>query len=209
MRDITERERAENEVRLARDYLENIFKASPDSIMVVDPDGYILMANDSVYSVYGYRPEEIVGQHVSLLSVQEETAVQKTFCMMEELYEKGFVKNFASQRRKKDGSIIETEVSIVLLKNPDGRFSAISSSRDITDRKRSEEQLRLARDYLENIFRASPDAILVTDADGNIVMANDSVRDVYGYGPEEIIGQHGSIFTPHNEKAHGKDNGRF
>ncbi len=67
--------------------------------------------------------------------------------------------------------------------------------------------LRQSHDYLENIFKASPDAITVADADGYIVMANESVHDVYGYQPEEIIGQHGSIFAPDDEKELQKING--
>ena len=43
---------------------------------------------------------------------------------------------------------------------------------------------------LKNLFTASPDAIIVSDGEGCISMANESVRDVYGYAPEELIGQH-------------------
>ncbi len=50
--------------------------------------------------------------------------------------------------------------------------------------------------FLENIFRASPDAIIVTDDAGNIIMANESLYNVYGYHPEEIIGQHVSVLAP-------------
>ena len=62
---------------------------------------------------------------------------------MEQLYADNIVRSFASQRLCKDGRIIQVESSSVLLKNPDGTVAgAISSSRDITDRKRLEEQLR-------------------------------------------------------------------
>ncbi len=63
--------------------------------------------------------------------------------VFEELDEKGFVRNFEPERKLKDGSIIWTEASYVLLKNPDGSIAgSVSSNRDITDRKRLEEQLR-------------------------------------------------------------------
>ena len=61
-------------------------------------------------------------------------------------------------RKRKDGRIIQTRSSVVLLKNPDGSTAgSISSSRDVTDRIQLEERLRQSRDYLENIFRASPE----------------------------------------------------
>ncbi|MBN2107193.1 MAG: PAS domain S-box protein, partial [Deltaproteobacteria bacterium] len=183
-------------------FLENIFRASPDAITVADDAGNIVMANESLYSVYGYHPEEVIGQHVSLFAPDDERAVQRSMGMIERLYEEGLIRDFVSKRKRKDGSIIEIEASHVLLKNPDGSVAgSISSTRDITDRIRFEEMLRQSHDYLETIFRASPDAITVADADGYIVMANESVRDVYGYEPDEIIGQHGSLFAPDEEKG--------
>ena len=141
--DITERKRAENEVRQARDYLENIFRTTPDVILVTDPEGNIVMANESVYDVYGYSPEEIIGQHAAILTPAEENALKTNVNLMEQLFEKGIVRGFMAERQRKDGRVIQVESSIVLLKHPDGTPSgAISSSRDITDRKHLEEQLR-------------------------------------------------------------------
>ena len=141
--DITERKKAEDEVRQARDYLTNIFRASPDAIIVTDPDGTIIMANESVYSSYGYQPDELIGQHAALLTPHNDKAMQTSFDLMEQLYANNIVRSFASQRQRKDGRIIQVESSSVLLKNPDGTVAgAISSSRDVTDRIRLEEQLR-------------------------------------------------------------------
>ncbi len=124
------------EMRQARDYLETFFKASPDAIFVTDAGGYIVRANESVYDVYGYRPEEIIGQHAAVLTPDNEKAWQESVALMEELFEKGLVRNWVASRLRKDGRIIQVETSIVLLKNPDGTPAwAISSSRDITDRK--------------------------------------------------------------------------
>jgi|GEM_PF-559420 len=141
--DITERKLAENDVRQARDFLENVFKVSPDAIIVTDDYGNIIMANESVESVYGYRPEELIGQHVSIFAPDDETTLQKTMAMLEELYEKGFVRNFAAERRHKDVRTIQVESSVVQMKNADGTpLGGIVSSRDVTGRRRMEEQLR-------------------------------------------------------------------
>jgi PAS domain S-box-containing protein len=143
VRDITARKRSENEIRQARDYFETILKTSPDAIFVANDDGYIVMANESVVDVYGYQPEELIGQHVSVLATDDEQAVQKSMSMIEELYENGIVRNFLGERKRKDGTIIEIESSHALLKRPDGSVAGtVSSTRDITDRKRFEEQQR-------------------------------------------------------------------
>ena len=199
LRDITERKRAEEEIRRARDSLATMFKTSPDAIIVVDALGYITAANDSVYDVYGYSPEELIGQHVSMMPDDEES-MRQNIALVEQVFEQGIVRGFETTRKHKDGHSIQVETSVALLRNPDGTpAGGISSTRDITERKRLEDQLQRSRDYLEKIFMASPDAIVVADDQGYIMMVNDSVHDVYGYSPEELIGQHGSIFTPRDE----------
>ena len=131
------------EIRQARDFLETLFRASPDAIFVTDDNGYVVMANDSVYDVYGYRPDELIGQHAAILTPENEKAWQASIALMEEVFEKGLVRNFVTDRQRKDGRIIQVETSVALQNNPDGTPAwGISSSRDISDRKRLEEQLR-------------------------------------------------------------------
>jgi PAS domain S-box-containing protein len=142
-RDITEHKHAEQEIRQSRDYLEYLFKASPDAIIVTDTEGYIRLANESVYGIYGYHPGEIIGQHAAILTPENETALQKSVELLAELFEKGFVNSFPTERINKNGEWIQIESSAVLLKNPDGTASGvISASRNITNKKRLEEQLR-------------------------------------------------------------------
>jgi PAS domain S-box-containing protein len=141
--DITERKKAEDEVRQARDYLTNLFKASPDAIIVTDPEGIITMANESVQAIYGYAPEELIGQHSALLFPRTEESIKKNSDTIKKLHATDRVQILEAQRLRKDGSVILVESSIVMLKNPDGTVAAaISSSRDVTDRKKLEEQLR-------------------------------------------------------------------
>jgi PAS domain S-box-containing protein len=110
---------------------------------VTDDYGYILMANESVYNVYGYRPEELIGQHISLFSTNDEDTMKRTFAMLEELFDQGIVRNFAAERRHKSGRVIQVEASVVQLKYPDGTPSfGITTSRDISERRRIEDQLR-------------------------------------------------------------------
>ena len=134
------------EMRRARDSLEALFKASPDAIFVADDNGYIVMANDSVHDVYGYRPDELIGQHATVLTPDNEKAWQESTALMEELYDKGLVRSWSADRLRKNGRIIQIETSIALLKNQDGTPAwGISSSRDVSDRKRFEEQMQQAQ----------------------------------------------------------------
>ena len=152
LRDITERKQAQEQLRQARDSLATMFKTSPDAIIVADALGYITAANDSVYDVYGYSPEELIGQHVSMMPDDEES-MRQNIALVEQVYEQGIVRGFETTRKHKDGHSIQVETSVALLKNPDGTpAGAISSTRDITERKQLEDQLQRSRDYLENDF---------------------------------------------------------
>ena len=134
---------SQTEIRQARDFLKTLFKASPDAIFITDDNGYVMMANESVYDVYGYRPDELIGQHAAILTPENEKAWQASIALMEEVFEKGLVRNFVTDRQRKDGRIIHIETSVALQNSPDGTPAwGISSSRDISDRKRLEEQLR-------------------------------------------------------------------
>jgi PAS domain S-box-containing protein len=143
LRDITQRKQAEDEIHRARDYFESILKTSPDAVFVVNDEGIIVMANESVYDIHGYRPEELVGTHVTTLAVVDEIAFERSYAMMEQLNDEGIVRNVACEHVRKDGTIIQVEASHALLRNPDGTVSgSISSIRDVTQRKRIEGQLR-------------------------------------------------------------------
>lgn len=143
LRDITLRKQAEEDVRRARDYFASILKATPDAVFVVDAEGTIVMANESVLDVYGYRPEELIGQHVTVLAIDDEQSIRESSAMIEALYASGVVRNFECRRRRRDGGVIQVETSHALLRNPDGSVAgAVSSTRDITQRKRLEDHLR-------------------------------------------------------------------
>jgi len=137
---------SQTEIRRARDYLETLFKASPEAILVTNDNGYIIMANDSVHAVYGYHPEELIGQHTSILTPEEEQNRQENITLMAALFEDKLVHNQVVTRKRKDGRIIPVETSIALLGNQDGTaMGGIASSRDISDRRRLEEQMRQAQ----------------------------------------------------------------
>jgi len=143
VRDITQRKQAEDEIHRANDYFASILKTSPDAVFVANNEGIIVAANESVYDVYGYRPDEFIGNHVTIVAVVNEEALARSFAMMEKLNDEGIVRNVACEHRRKDGTVIQVEASHALLKNPDGTASgSISSTRDVTQRKRFEEELR-------------------------------------------------------------------
>jgi len=206
LRDITERKQAEVEIRQARDFLETLFKATPDAIIAVDAGGIITVANDSVYDVYGYRSEELIGQPVTMIPRIDVKSKNRHHAFLEQVRIKGIIRNFEEVSQHKDGHQIQIETSVASLKNPDGTpAGAISSTRDITERNKAQEEIRRARDFLETMFKTTPDAIIVVDDEGRVTAANESVFDVYGYHPEELIGQHSVVLPDFDGESMGRN----
>jgi len=139
--DITELKRAENSVRESRDFLENIFKATRDGIIITDVTGAILRVNRSVERIFGFTVAELVGTSMTHYMPEGEKyrIVGRGFA--EELKSKGFVDIFEAYFKKKNGEIAPFECNISLLKDESGTpTGAVVLLRDIAERKKMEQQ---------------------------------------------------------------------
>jgi len=199
-RDITERKKAEKEIREARDFLENIFKTSVDGILVSDESGYITLVNHALEKMTGYSKDELVGKHTSELRPPDEKYRAMGAELKRNLYEDGFVIGQEMTWLKKDGSLLEAEVNSALLKNNEGTITGgLSHIRDITEKKKATKDLMETRDFLNNIFKTSADAIMVSDAQGFITMVNEAAVTLTGYAPDELIGKHSEELSAKGE----------
>jgi PAS domain S-box-containing protein len=141
-RDITERRKAEKEIKESRDFLENVFKTSADGIMVTDQQSYITMVNEAVEKMLGYSKDELIGKHTRELSPKGKKYEERTKEFISELSAKGIITEFEHNWLRKDGSLIDIEISVALLKDGGGNtIGSVGSIRDITERKKAEEAL--------------------------------------------------------------------
>jgi PAS domain S-box-containing protein len=120
---------------------------------------------------------------------------------MRTLYERHFVENVEALLRHRDGGTVPVELNSRFLKSDTEITGSVTSVRDNTARRQALEQLRQSRDFLEDIFRATPDVIVVTDSRGDITAVNDAVRKVLGYSPDELIGHSTAELLPEDEKS--------
>ena len=107
--------KAEEEIREARDFLENIFKTTADGIIVTDNEGFITMVNDAVEEITGYSKDELLKQHVTLLTPTDKQHYSKGEHEIHKLVQEGNLKEGESLLKRKDGQciIIETNRSLL------------------------------------------------------------------------------------------------
>ncbi|MCK5513837.1 MAG: PAS domain S-box protein [Deltaproteobacteria bacterium] len=141
IRDITEREKSGREIREGKEFLEKIIQGSKDGIVICDEKGDILSVNTSMEKLSGFKKKELIGKHTSILVTEEKGMREKILIKISELFEKGFT-SYETLHKNKDGSFIEVECNTSVIKDEKGNPTAgVSIIRDITERKKMEQQL--------------------------------------------------------------------
>jgi len=171
----------ENEKNLA------LLRGASDGIHILDNRGNLIEASDSFCTMLGYQRSEIVGMHISKWDVHFNPAE-----LMDEIA-KQFALNgrsqFETRHRRRDGSVIEVEVSGFALQL-DGRRVLFNSSRDITNRKQIERSLKDNEAYFRSIIDQSPVGISFS-RDGYPFDVNSAFLKMFGYDDaSQVIGRH-------------------
>ena len=148
IRDITGRKRADQRLR----DLAAIVESSDDAIISMTLEGRILTWNKAAKRIYGYTAEEIVGQSVSILVPQDRP--DELLEILAKLKSGETVTHYETVRVRKDGECIHVSLAISPLKDAKARIvGAATIARDITKRKRMEDELRKSHDELGILFR--------------------------------------------------------
>jgi PAS domain S-box-containing protein len=130
--DVTERQRAEEEIRKAHDALENVFASSVDALGTADRHGHIIQWNKAAEELFGYSFEELGGK----LSFELYADPGELQVMLTKLRRRGYLRNYEISMRKKDGSVFPCSLSIRMLRDHDNLVTgSITVARDLSDIK--------------------------------------------------------------------------
>ena len=191
--------KVEIELGSSNEFFNNIFNSCLDGILVGDPDGYITMVNEAATQILGYSKDEMIGKHPLELGITPQEEKESGRDVIENLLVKGSLYGLNRRWIKKDGTSIDIEMNLSLMKDKnDNIIGSVGSFRDITDHKRVEQKVRIARDNLENIIESSLDSIVVTDDKGHLTNVNYAFLELLGFSKTEVIGKHMSEFAPMN-----------
>jgi diguanylate cyclase (GGDEF)-like protein/PAS domain S-box-containing protein len=177
------------DARLGSHLLAALVRCSDDAIFSVSPEGVIQSWNDAAERIYGYCAAEIVGKSVSTLSPTERAneageILEKWKCGEE-------VQNLELIRERKDGQRILIQLTISPVTNAAGKIlGAVSISRDITEKRRSEISLRESEKQYRMLFETSHTAMYVYDAKTLFILAvNKAAIEQYGFSEQEFLGK--------------------
>ena len=195
------RRRPRQEAAHPASYHEAILDGAPDAMLTVAEDGTIRAANRAASDLFGYQPDELVGQKVEMLVPQRIRAVhpglRQSFMDGGVNRRMGAISHRSELRGvRKDGSEVPVDISLAIV-HAGGEKLVLAAVRDVTQDLELRAQLARTATYLEAILNGAPDAMLTVAEDGTIRAANRAVSDLFGYQPDELVGQKIEMLVPH------------
>jgi PAS domain S-box-containing protein len=195
--DITDRKQVEQTLKESEEKLRLLIERVRDyEIFMLDPKGHIIIWNVGGEKNKGYSAEEIIGRHHSIFFPQKDI---EAGVPDKELSVAEAVGSFENEgwRVRKDGSRFWANVVTTALRGSDGTLRGFSKVvRDITDRKKAEDALRESEERYRIIAETASDVIITIDQDSVIQFVNPASEKVFGYSPDELIGQIITILMP-------------
>jgi len=173
------------------------------AIYMLDPDGIITSWNAGARRFKGYEESEILGQHFSRFYTEEDRRAGLPQRALNTATREGRFEG-EGWRVRKDGTHFWCHVVIDPILDPSGKLLGFAKiTRDLTDRKMAEEVLKQSEQQFRLLVQSVTDyAIYMLTPDGRMTNWNLGAQRIKGYLPEEVIGQHFSMFyTPEDREA--------
>ena len=185
---------AEGALKTARGQFEDIFEASKDAIGYAALDGTILLVNRAFSELTGFSREELLRMNVRDL-IPEQHKEQRDRVVAQVLQTSEPVE-YEIDYLRKNGSQIPVSITKFVVKEDDGKPAGLAVIvRDLTERKRAEEQFRL-------VVESSPNGMLMVDENGTILLVNRQIEQLFGYERAELIGQPVEMLVPQRMRSH-------
>jgi len=179
--DVTDSKKAE----IASKRLAAIVEFSNDAIIGKDLDGIVTSWNHGAEKIFGYTADEMVGTSIIRLIPKERQEEERQ--ILERIRRGESVESFETQRKTKDGRLIDLSVTASPIKNANGVPIGVSKvARDITERREVEKQLLWKTAFFEAQVHSDPDGILVVDSQANKILQNQRLSELWNVPPEVI-----------------------
>ncbi len=190
IRDITVRKRAEQHLEQMEGRYRGLLEAAPDAMVVVNQAGDIVLLNVQAEKQFGYHRDELLGQPVTNLIPEgfAERLIADDLRSAEDALAQQIGTGIELIGRRKDGSAFPIELMLSPLESAKG-ILVTAAIRDITVRKKADQHLAQMEGRYRGLLEAAPDAMVVVNQRGDIVLLNVQAEKQFGYHRDELLGQ--------------------
>ena len=197
IRDISVRKAADKHLAQMEGRYRGLLEAAPDAMVVVKPAGEIVLLNVQAEKQFGYRRDELVGQKVKNIIPEgfaERMIADGTRTPAEALAQQ-IGTGIELSGRRKDGTEFPIEIMLSPLESAEG-ILVTAAIRDISVRKAAEKHLAQMEGRYRGLLEAAPDAMVVVNQGGEIVLLNVQAENQFGYSRDELVGQRVTNIIP-------------
>ncbi|MEW6347491.1 MAG: response regulator [Thermodesulfobacteriota bacterium] len=223
-KEIEERTRLEAELRESQEQFKNLYEetkksvelyrslldSTPDSIVIYSPEGFPEYLNPSFVHTFGWTLEDVQGKRIPFVPDTEREATSEAIRRI--MVEGEWVSGFETKRLTKDGGLLDIRLSASRFRdsvgNPSGMLVIL---RNITERKRAEDETRRTKAMLHSILENLPTAVFLKDAeDLKYLLWNKASAHLFGLPAENVVGKtayelfsraQADLFTSHDREA--------
>src|SRR5882672_2091301 len=174
-----------DEIRLTQ-YARSLIEASVDPLVTISPEGKITDVNEATVKVTGAPREKLIGADFANYFTEPEKAREG----YQQVFSQGFVTDYPLTIRHADGRLTDVLYNASVYKDARGSVLGVfAAARDITGRKKAEERFRA-------VLEAAPDAMVIVNSEGRIVLINAQTQKLFGYARQELLGQPVEMLVP-------------
>ncbi len=197
IRNISVRKAADTHVAQMEERYRGLLEAAPDAMVVVNQQGKIVLLNVQAEKQFGYRRDELLGQQVTNIIPEgfAERLVADDLRSAEDALAQQIGTGIELTGRRRDGSGFPIEIMLSPLVSAEGTL-VTAAIRNISVRKAADKNVAQMEERYRGLLEAAPDAMVVVNQQGEIVLVNVQAEKQFGYRRDELLGQRVTSIIP-------------